>query len=321
VAGGGGADAGRGAGDEEDGLVGAHGRKVYPVGADNRGMKRTVIAALALLAAFPAAASADTVDGVVIARDADTLVLAGRDVATLRVGRPAAFKPGVKLRATAARLADGSYRASAIKRRGRAGSAKLRFTLLRRAGREYLVTAGGSTFTLKAGRGAGVSRAGAVVAARLKVAKGKVVVAKAKAVGSAATLTLTGRFADGVLRVERGLTVAVPAGVELALEEGDEVELLVAVGADGAFTLLAIDGAIEASGAVAAVSPTSITVGAVTCAVPEDLDVSDVLVGDAAYVFCSLAGGVLTADELELDDPGLEDEPIFEDEPLDESAE
>jgi hypothetical protein len=33
-------------------------------------MTRTVIAALALLAAFPAAASADTVDGVVVARDA-----------------------------------------------------------------------------------------------------------------------------------------------------------------------------------------------------------------------------------------------------------
>jgi hypothetical protein len=284
-------------------------------------MKRTVIAALALLAALPATASAATVDGVVVSRDTQlgTVVVAGKSVATLRVNRPASFKPGAKLRATVTALADGSYRASAIKRRGRAGSAKLRFTLLRRTGREYLVTAGGSTFTLKAGRGAGVSRAGAVVAARLRVAKGKVAVAKARQVGQATTLELTGRFDGAVLRVAGGIAVTVPAGVELALEAGDEVELLVAVGADGTFTLLAIEGEIEAYGAVAAVSAGSITVGAVTCAVPEDLDVSDVVVGDVAYVFCSVAGGVLVAEELELDE-AFEDEP-FDDEPFDEELE
>ena len=274
-------------------------------------MTRTVIAALALLAAFPAAASADTVKGVVVARDAQlgTVVVAGRQAATLRVSRPAAFKPGLKVRAHADKLADGSYRPTAIKRRGQAGSAKLRFTLLRRDGRDALVTAGGSTFTLKAGA---VALPGAVVAARLKIAKGKVAVARAKQIGQASTLLLTGRFAGGVLRVEGGLPVAVPAGVELALAEGDEVQVLVTVGADGAFTLVAITGAIELHGGVAAVSATSITVGAVTCAVPEDLDVSDVLVGDVAYVYCSLLDGALVADELELDDPGLEDEPFDE---------
>lgn len=275
-------------------------------------MKRTLAVAVALLGAFPAAASADTVTGVVVARDADSVVVAGRSIATLRVNRPAAFKPGLKLRATAAKLADGSYRASAIKRRGQAGAARLRFTLLQRTGRDALVTAGGSTFTLKAGA---VALPGAIVAARLKIGKGKVAVAKAKQVGHASTLALTARVTGGALRLAGGIAVAVPAGVELALEEGDEVEVVVAVGADGTFTLVAIEGEIEAHAAVAAVSPTSITVGGVTCAVPVDLDVSDVLVGDVAYVYCSLAGGVLTAEELELDDPGFEDEPIFEDEP------
>jgi hypothetical protein len=279
-------------------------------------MTRIVIGALALLAAVPATAAADTVDGVVVARDTQrgTVVVAGRDAATLHVNRPASFKPGVRLRATASRLADGTFRPTAVKRRGRAGSAKLRFTLLRRAGGDALVTAGGSTFTLRRGPAA---LPGAVVAARLKIAKGKVAVAKAKQVGQATTLALPARFAAGALRLEGGLTVAVPAGVELALEEGDEVELLVAVGADGSFTLVAIDGAIEAYGAVAAVSATSITVGAVTCAVPEDLDVSDILAGDIAYVHCSVLAGVLTADELELDEPALGDEPLFDDAPLD----
>jgi hypothetical protein len=284
---------------------------------------RGLIAAVAALAALPAVAGADTVEGVVVARDAElgTVVVAGRGAATLRVARPASFKPGLKVRATAARLPDGSYRASAIKRRGHAGGAKLRFTLIRRAGREYLVTAGGSTFTLRAGRGAGLSRPGAIVAARLRVAKRKVVVAKARPAGQVSALTLDGRFAGldgGVLRLAVGasapVAVAVPAGIEPALQVGDAIELLVAVGADGSFTLLAIDGELEAHGAVTAVTAASISVGAVTCAVPEDLDVSDVVVGDLATLYCSLVGGVLTAAELELDDPGFDDDWGLEDE-------
>jgi hypothetical protein len=290
---------------------------------------RSLIATAALLGAMPAAASADTVNGTVIARDAQrgTIVTSGRNgsVATLRVTRAAAFKLGQRVRATATPLGDGTYRAAAVKRRGRAGAVKARFTLVRRAGREYIVSAGASTFALRAGRGSGVSTAGAVVSARLRVAGGKAAVAKAKQVGQAATVELDGRFVDltaGVLRLAVGaqdpVAVAVPAGVEPALEAGVAVELLAAVGADGSFTLLAIDGEIEAYGAVAAVTGASITVGAVTCAVPEDLDVSDVLVGDVANLFCSVVGGVLTAGELELDDFGLGDGDLgFEDEPVD----
>jgi hypothetical protein len=278
---------------------------------------RSLIAAAALLGAMPAAANADTVEGVVVARDAGlgTVVVAGRAAATLRVARPASFKPGLKVRATATRLADGSYRATGIKRRGRAGAARLRFAVVRRAGREYLVTAGGSTFALRAGRGAGVSTPGAVVAARLRVAKGKVAVAKAKPAGQVATLELDGRFLaldGGMLRLAAGgsapVAVAVPAGVEPALEAGDAVELLVGVGADGSLTLLAIDGALEAFGAITAVSATAISVGAVTCAVPEDLDVSDLVAGDVATLYCSLVDGVMTAEELELDDFGLDED-------------
>jgi hypothetical protein len=283
--------------------------------AEDRGMKRTLLVALVVLAAFPAAASADTVEGVVVARDAQSVVVTGRSVVTLRVKRPATFKPGLKLRATATKLADGSFRASSIKRRGRAGVAKLRFTILRRIGPDALVTAGAGTLTLKGGA---VALPGAIVSARLKIAKGKVMVAKATQVGRVATLALTGRFTGGVLRLDIGAPLVVPAGVEIALDEGDAVSLVVAVGADGSFTLLAVDGAIDAHGAVAAVSATSITVGAVTCAVPEDLDVSDVLVGDVAYVSCSLVNGNLVAEELELDEPGLEDEPWDEEEGEDE---
>ena len=61
-----------------------------------------------------------------------------------------------------------------------------------------------------------------------------------------------------------------------------------------------------------AVARDSLSVGAVTCAVPEDLDVSDLVVGDTVLVFCSLVDGVLTAGELELDEPWLDDEPFDE---------
>ena len=122
-------------------------------------------------------------------------------------------------------------------------------------------------------------------------------------------------FADGVLRLDVGagtlLSVAVPAGVEPALQAGDEVRLLV----DGSFNLIAIDGEIEVYGALTAVAPGSLSVGAVTCAVPEDLDISDLVAGDTVSVYCSLVDGVLTADELELDDPGFDDEPFDEEEP------
>ena len=285
-------------------------------------MKRTVIASLALLAAFPAAASADTVDGVVVARDAQRgiVVTAGRGgaVAALRVQRAGVYKPGVRVRAKATQLADGTYRAARVKRRGRAAAAKARFTVLARAGRAIVVSAGGTTFALQAGR-ATVPATGAIVAARLRVAGGKAAVAKVRQLGQVATLELNGRFAGfagGVLRLDVGagplLSVTVPPGVEPALQAGDEVALLVTA---GSFTLIAIDGEIEVHGALTAIAAGSLSVGAVTCAVPEDLDVSDLVVGDTVWALCSLVDGVLTADELELDDPG--DDPGLEDEPYD----
>jgi hypothetical protein len=285
-------------------------------------MKRTAIAALALLAAFPATASADTVDGVVVARDAQRgiVVTAGRGgaVAALRVQRAGTFKPGVRVRARATQLGDGTYRAARVRRRGRVAAAKARFTVLARAERTIVVSAGGTTFALRAGRAA-VPNPGAIVAARVRVARGKATLAKVRQIGQAATLELNGRFAgfaDGVLRLDVGaavLAVTVPAGVEPELQPGDEVELLV----DGSFRLIAIDGELEVHGAVTAVAAGSLRVGAVTCAVPEDLDVSDVAVGDTVWVLCSLVDGVLTADELELDDPGLEEgEPVDEEEEL-----
>jgi hypothetical protein len=282
-------------------------------------MKRTAIAALALLAAFPAAASADTVDGVVVARDAQRgiVVTAGRGgaVAALRVQRAGTFKPGAKLRAKATQLGDGTYRVRRVKRRGRAGAAKARFTVLARADRTLVASAGGTTFMLGAGTAAPAP--GAVVAARLRLGAGKATVTRLRPLAQLTRLELNGRFAgfaNGVLQLDVGagtlLSITVPAGVEPALQAGAEVELLV----DGSFNLIAINGEIEVYGALTAVAPDSLSVGAVTCAVPEDLDVSDLVVGDTVLVFCSLVDGMLTADALELDEP-------FEDEPFEEELE
>jgi hypothetical protein len=282
-------------------------------------MKRTAIAALALLAAFPAAASADTVDGVVVARDAQRgiVVTAGRGgaVAALRVQRAGTFKPGAKLRAKATQLGDGTSRVRRVKRRGRAGAAKARFTVLARANRTLVASAGGTTFMLGAGTAAPAP--GAVVAARLRLGAGKATVTRLRPLAQLTRLELNGRFAgfaNGVLQLDVGagtlLSITVPAGVEPALQAGAEVELLV----DGSFNLIAINGEIEVYGALTAVAPDSLSVGAVTCAVPEDLDVSDLVVGDTVLVFCSLVDGMLTADALELDEP-------FEDEPFEEELE
>jgi hypothetical protein len=290
--------------------------------AEEEGMKRTLLAALVVLAAFPAAASADTVEGVVVARDAQRGIVVTADrsgtVAALRVQRAGAFKPGAKLRAKANKLGDGTYRVRKIKRRGRAAAAKARFTVLARADRALVATAGGTTFTL--GAGAAAPAPGTVVAARLRLAGGKATVARVKALAQLTRLELTGRFAgfaNGVLQIDVGagilLSVTVPAGVEPALQAGDEVTVLV----DGAFNLIAIDGELEVYGALTAIAPDSLSVGAVTCAVPEDLDVSDLVVGDTVLVFCSLVDGVLTAEDLELDEP-LDDEPWDEEEGEDE---
>lgn len=275
-------------------------------------MTRIAIAAIALLAAFPSVASADTVDGVVVASDAQRgmIVTAGRGgaVAALRVQRAAAFKPGLRVRAKANPLGDGTYGVRRVKRRGRADAARARFTLVGRTDRALVALAGGTTFGLRSG--VAVPAPGAVVVAKLRVAGGKATVTKLRQVGQVSTLTLRGRFAGfdgGVLRLDSGVAVTVPAGVEPALEVGDEVELLV----DGSFNLIAIDGEIEVYGALTAVAPDSISVGAVTCAVPEDLDVSDLVVGDTVLVHCALVDGVLTAEELELDDSG---EPYDEEE-------
>jgi hypothetical protein len=287
-------------------------------------MTRPLIVAVALLAALPAAASADTVKGTVVARDAarGTIAAAGRDgtVATLRVARAGGYRAGVKVRATAAPQADGTYRASVVKRLGRAGAARVRGTLVRHAGRDYVISSGASTFTLRSARAAAPTAAGAVVHADVKVAKGKVAVKKLRTAGQAATLELEGTLTafDGStlsLQVEgsSAVSVAAPAGVELTAETGDDVELLVTAGP--VLGLLAIDGEIEASGAVAAVAPTSITVGGVTCAVPDYLDVTDILVGDAAYLVCVEDGGVLTADEIELDDEAWVDDGSGDDDP------
>jgi hypothetical protein len=284
--------------------------------AEEETMKRTLLAALAVLAAFPAAASAGTVEGVVVARDAQRgiVVTAGRGgtVAALRVQRAASFKPGARLRAKASRLGDGTYRVRKVKRRGRAGAASARFTVLARADRALVASAGGTTFTL--GAGATAPAPGAVVAARLRLAGGKATVAKLRSLAQLSRLELHGRFAgfaNGVLQLDVGalLSIAVPAGVEPALQAGDEVTLLV----DGAFNLIAIDGELEVYGALTAVAPDSLSVGAVTCAVPEDLDVSDLVVGDTVLVYCTLVDGVLTAQELELDEPWFGDEPLEED--------
>ena len=217
----------------------------------NRKLVFAATVASSLLAVAPAQAA--TVNGTIVARDAQrgTVVAVGRagNVLTLRVKRARSFHPGQRVRARATLAADGTYAVSRVARRGRAGSARLRATVVRRQGRHYVVTAGGSTFAVRAAR-RGSAAAGAVIRAELRL-RGRSVLARTVAqVGTADTLEIEGIFlglADGTLRlaVEGAgeVAVAVPEGFEVPAEPGDELELevAVAVAEDGTLELVAFD--------------------------------------------------------------------------------
>ena len=99
---------------------------------------------------------------------------------------------------------------------------------------------------------------------------------------------------------------------------GDDVELLVTAGP--VLGLLAVDGEIEAYGArrrgrAERRSPSA----SVTCAVPDYLDLTDIVAGDTVLPWSAWhEDGVLTADEVELDEESWVDDGFGEDEPYDE---
>lgn len=303
-------------------------------------MKRVALAAFATAVLLPASAQASTVwTGVVVAKDGSrkAVVTASAKgvVRTLRAPvKVGSLRVGQRVFARARLLGDGTFASQGLRVTGHAAKARVRAVLVRyqrQLGR-YLVSAGGSVFAIHA-RSArttaavrGTPQPGDQVVADLSLEDdGTVETAGLTSVGHVDMLELEGIFtglAGSKLQVavaHRGLIdVAVPAGTALpTLEAGDEITLVVSVGADGAFTLVSVDGndrdhegvdlqeagdEIEVEGQLSSRSPLTVQPAdgsPVTCTVPDGLSLDDFILGERVELKCKRDGADLVLRKLE----------------------
>ncbi len=307
-------------------------------------MKRLllVFAPVAAVLAVPATASAFS--GVVVAKSParHALVVASRGGVVRTVRAPARFRAvrvGQRLVFSARRLSDGTFKAGAVRVSGRARRAPLRGVVVRHRASNYLLSAGGSMIAVRASsRGFAMAgrhgrhRPGDIVVGTVRIGHHGLVTTSFHKVGHADGFELEGIFLgvteSGQLRLavrHRGeVFVTVPEGLELpALAPGDEIELVVSVGADGAFTLVSaqqddendddhegIDedhGKIEVEGTITDLADSSITVQShkaspVTCTVPPGMNLSGFSPKDRVEMKCRMVGGRLTLVKLEHED-------------------
>lgn len=307
-----------------------------------------VLGGAAVLAGPAAAAATTGWQGVVVAKDQQRHALvtasAGGVVRTVRVSpaRVRAAAVGHRVGVRAARLADGTFQATSVRKLGVASKARVRAVLVRyqRAASRYLVSAGGSVFELRKARAARSlssshePKPGEKIDTTVTVQSGGTLATTAVQVtGSVGVLELEGivtELSAGSLKlvVARSgfVTVSVPADLALpaSLRAFDAVELVVAVGSDGSFTLLAVQGGesegksgsgvryddegdeLEVKGTIVSLDATTIGVqpgsGAspATCSVPAGADLSGFAVGDKAEMECrTVAGNQFVLVELE----------------------
>jgi hypothetical protein len=231
-------------------------------------MKRFALlfaAAVAVIViALPATAGAATFRGVVIAKDSarKALVTASSSgtVRTVRVN--AGFKRvgiGGRVAVRAAKLPDGTFAASSVKRLGKTARARVRGTVVKRLGARLVISAGGSVFALwirggktGASEGAGGLQPGDKVDCNAKLKNGGLEAGDndIEHVGHEGRLVLEGIYLntadDGTIElavVHRGrVFVTVPDGMEVpAFSPGDEIALEVTIDDHGTFTLVKAD--------------------------------------------------------------------------------
>jgi hypothetical protein len=227
----------------------------------------SLLFAAVLAAAFTAAsaqAAAPSWGGVVVAKDASRkaviVALPGGAVRTVRSTMPLTrFAVGARVSTRGARLADGTFKAAAMKITGKASRGVVRGVIVRvdRANARFLLSAGGSVFAVgrdalrtsrltRTTQSSGTPDVGDRVEMELTIADGALKAAAVQTVGQATTLELEGIVTGNVpgrltLAVaHRGLVdVVVPAGTPaLTFAAGDQVELLVTVDGNGVFTLV-----------------------------------------------------------------------------------
>lgn len=318
--------------------------------AAKRGASRPVAAtavAIAAAAAVPGIAEARTAavpvnwNATVVAKDADRgrLITAGRggEVRTVITSKRVAerTRPGQRLKVRVQRNADGTYDAKRLRVTGKAKRTSVRGAVVDRNASRYLVSAGGSVFSVKskAGarklRGARASAAavgtGDVIVSSVTIASNGVTEQRTRDVGDVGTLELEGIFLgleNGVLSLaveDRGaVKVAVPADLAIqAPAPGTELEVLVSIAPDGNFTLVALadedggidfdyeDGEVDVEGTISALTDSSVSVQgtggvALTCGIPTGAVPTGFAVGDEVELECETgADGAFSLRQLE----------------------
>jgi hypothetical protein len=280
-------------------------------------MRRALVvaAALAALVAAPSGAAA-SFTGVTVAKDSKrkaVVVVSGRSVRTVRAGaRFPRIRLGQRIRFNAARLGDGTYRASGLHATGRARHTRFGAVVVKpeRALRRVILSAGRSVFAVRS-RAAGLT-AGDRVEVEMTLASARSS-SNIKETGRAKLVELEGIFleakGDGfdLAVVERGLVhVEVPEGAVLPdFEPGDQVSMVVLIGRDGSFTFIrGLDESekssarkprpkegFESHGVLVEKDPYSVTIRTedstrVQCAVPSGMALSLFRVGERVKLYC-----------------------------------
>jgi hypothetical protein len=294
-------------------------------------------AAIAALAfALPATAGTASFRGVVIAKDSarKSIVAVSRNgvVRTIRArGALKRVRVGRLVAVQAASLPDGTFAASKIRPRGRAGRAHFRATVAALKGARLALSAGGSVFALRVrgGRTGSATGDGFRPGDRIEadaLVKGGSLQARREAlkrIGHDDQLVLEGIYLaiadDGTIEmavVHRGrVYVRVPDDVVVPdFQPGDEIVAVVTVADDGSFVLIKAenessgddddggggvngDGTFTVMGVITSLSVDRIFVKVeehhdpVTCAVLEDFDTGGFAVGQKVLMMCEYDDG------------------------------
>src|SRR5436305_1165599 len=219
-------------------------------------MKRVLVLAVATIGlVLTAAANAGALQGGKIAKSAKrkAIVTASANGTVRTVRAPKAIRKiglGALVAVRARRLPDGTFAAVGTKQIRRVKHARVRGTVVRRAGRKLYLSAGRSVFVFGLRRGAGAKlRAGDRVTASASFGKAQLFCEDVKPIGHDDELELEGIYLsteEGVLSLAvhgRGLVkVTVLDDFDLPeLAPGDEISLHAAVESDGTFTLVSLD--------------------------------------------------------------------------------
>ena len=307
-------------------------------------MKRLLLVFTLAAAVLAVPATASAFSGVVLAkkpaRDAFVIASRGGVVRTVRATpkRLGSIRAGQRLVFSARRLSDGTFKAGSLRVSGQARRAPLRATVVRHRGSSYLLSAGGSMLGVKAlarGFSSVSSRGhcvGDIVIGTVRIGRHGLETHSFHKVGHTGSLELEGIFLgmtdSGQLRLavrHRGeVFVGVPEGFQLPkLAPGDEIELVVSVDGQGAFTLVSVQqddeddddgegidedhGKIEVNGTITELTDSSITVQShkaspVSCAISAGADLSHFKPTDRVEMKCRIVDGKLTLVKLKRED-------------------